>query len=89
MLRGKLDIFADVLEVARKGATKTRIISQANLNQKVATCSLSLLVDLDLLAEKHNSPVSYITTEKGLRLLQEYHHMKRLLDSKIELEATF
>jgi len=82
MTRSKLDIFAHVLEAARNGTTKTRIVSQANLNQKFVTYSLSLLVDLDLLAETRNSPVSYNTTEKGFRFLHEYRLLLGLLESK-------
>jgi predicted transcriptional regulator len=79
MPRSKLDIFAQVLEMAKNGTTKTRVVSQANLNQKLATYLLSLLVNLDLLAEKHNSPVSYCTTEKGFRFLNEYRRIQKLL----------
>lgn len=81
MPRNKFDIFAKVLEMAKKGTTKTRIVSQANLNQKVAKHSVRLLLDLNLLVETHNSPVSYFTTEKGLRFLYEYNSLKRLLNS--------
>jgi len=89
MPRSKLDIFAEVLEMARGGTTKTRIVSQTNLNQKLATYSLSLLVDLDLLVATHNSPVSYGTTEKGLRFLHEYRRLQMLLDSEKGLKETF
>jgi len=82
MLRSRLDIFAQVLETALKGATKTKIVSQTNLNQKFATHSLNLLVNLDLLIETHNSPISYSTTEKGLQFLQEYRCLQKLLNSK-------
>jgi len=80
--RSKLDIFAEVLEIAKNGTTKTRIISQANLNRKLATCILHLLADLDLLAEAQNSPISYCTTEKGFRFLHEYRYIQGLLNSE-------
>jgi len=89
MLRSKLDIFAKVLETARNGTTKTRITNEANLNHKFATHSLRLLVDLDLLAETQNSPISYGTTEKGFRFLDEYRRLQRLLESETGLKEKF
>jgi len=88
MPRSKLEIFAEVLQIARDGTTKSKIVSQANLNQKLTTRMLSLLVNLDLLAATHNSPLSYSTTEKGLRFLHEYLRLQRLWDSESGLENT-
>lgn len=80
MTRSKLDIFAQILEKSKKGSTKTNLIGQANLNQKFATSALELLVDLDLLTARSNSPTSYFTSDKGLKFLQEYEHMQNLLE---------
>ena len=88
MLRSKLDILAEVLETAKGGTTKTRIVSQANLNQKLTADMLSLLMDLNLLAATQNRPISYGTTEKGLRFLYEYRRMQRLLDSELACTET-
>jgi len=88
MPRTTLDILAQVLETAKSGTTKTRIVSQANLNQKLTTNLLNLLMDLNLLAATQNSPISYGTTEKGLRFLHEYHRMRRLLDSELGCQET-
>ena len=80
MLRSKIDMLADVLEAARRGATKTRIMSRANLNQKLADYSIRLLVDLKLLTEKNSSPISRFTTNKGLKFLEEYHRLQKTLE---------
>jgi predicted transcriptional regulator len=82
MPRSKLDILAEVLEIARNETTKTRIVGAANLNQKIATYSLNLLVDLDLVTERHNSPLSYHITEKGLGFLNEYRRLQKILNTK-------
>jgi len=87
MQRSKFDVFAEVLEIARNGTTKSRIVSQANLNQKTATCSLRLLVNLNLLARTQNSPISYDTTEKGLQFLHEYRRLEQLMNSKTTATA--
>jgi predicted transcriptional regulator len=82
MPRSKLDILAEVLEIARNETTKTRIVGAANLNQKIATQSLNLLVDLDLVTERRNSPLSYRITEKGLGFLNEYHRLQKILNTE-------
>ena len=74
-------MLAEVLETARNGTTKTRVVTKANLNQKLATSMLSLLLDLNLLTATHNSPTSFSTTEKGFRFLREYRRLQSLLDS--------
>ena len=74
-------MLAEVLETARNGTTKTRVVTKANLNQKLATRMLSLLLDLDLLTATHKSPTSYSTTEKGFRFLHEYRRLHSLLDA--------
>jgi predicted transcriptional regulator len=82
MTRSKLDIFAQILEVAKSGKTKTAIVSQVNLNQQLATSTLKLLLDLDLVSEKRNSPTAYLTSERGLRFLREYQYLRQILESK-------
>ncbi len=79
MLRSKIEIFADILEAAGKGASKTRIMSKANLNQKLAEPSIRLLADLKMLSEKDKNPVSYSTTPNGFQFLKEYRRIKEIL----------
>jgi len=87
MPRSKLDILAEVLEMARNETSKTRIVTVANLNQKIATHSLNLLVDLNLVSKRHNSPLSYHTTEKGLGFLNEYYRLQKLMSKENERQA--
>ncbi len=82
MTRSKLDIFAQILDKAKTGTTKTGLVYQANLNQKLATSALRLLVDLDLMLVRTNSPTSYVTSDKGLKFLREYAHLHELMESK-------
>jgi len=84
MSRSKLDIFAQLLEIAKNGATRDRITSQIDVHEKIVDSSLSLLTDLDLLKEAHNSPVSLVTTERGLQFLTEYQGLTRKLGSAEE-----
>jgi len=89
MPKTKLDMLAEVLEIAKDGTTKTKIVTQANLNQKLATHMLSLMTDLDLLAATQKNPIHYCTTERGFRLLCEYRNLRKLLDSELNLQEAF
>ena len=82
MPRSKLDLLAEVQEKSRKETTKTKIVTSANLNQTLATHSLNLLVNLELLTERHNSPTSYCTTEKGIQFINEYRRLQKLLNAE-------
>jgi predicted transcriptional regulator len=81
MPRSKLDFLAHVLETARTVTTREQIASQADAHNGLVDNSLSLLKDLNLLAERHNSPVSFVTTEKGRQFLQDYSRLTKQLGS--------
>jgi predicted transcriptional regulator len=70
-----------LLETARKGTTREQIASQADAHCGLVDSSLSFLKDLDLLAEMHNSPISFVTTEKGSKFLHDYERLTKQLDS--------
>ena len=80
MLRSKIEILADILEAARRGSSKTRIMSKANLNQKLANPSIRLLTDLKLLTEKKSKAVTYFTTASGFQFLEEYSRLQKTLE---------
>jgi len=82
MSRSKLDLFAKVLEMARNGTTGAKIASQENLQRELVDSSLRLLTNLDLLMETRNSPVSFVTTQKGCQFLQDYQHLAKRLNSE-------
>jgi len=86
MSRSKLDFLAHVLETARNGTTRERISSQADAHHGLVDNSLSLLTDLRLLTETHNSPVSFVTTEKGIQFLQDYERLTKQLGSDDRLK---
>jgi predicted transcriptional regulator len=83
MLRSRIEILADILEAARRGATKTTITSKANLNQKLVDHSIRLLIELKLLKQltkENNSPVSYVTTNNGFQFLEKYRQLQKTLE---------
>lgn len=71
--RGKLDIMADILSVARDGAGKTEIVYKTNLNFTRLKGYIAYLEAKGLL--EHIGPV-YRSTEKGKEFLRDYQKMK-------------
>jgi predicted transcriptional regulator len=74
--RGRIEITADILSVAREEAKKTQIVYNANLNFKRVDAYLHYLVDKGLI---ENTGGVYKTTEKGKEFLHDYKKMKKLL----------
>ena len=74
--RGKFEIIADVLSVAREGAKKTQIVYKANLNFKIVSEYLSFLEVKGFIG---NTSRDYTTTEKGEKFLRIYKEMEELL----------
>jgi len=75
MRRSKLDIYADILNVAREGAKKTQIVYKANLNFKIIKEYLSILISKGLV---DNSDQYYITTKQGTTFLENYQKLNRV-----------
>lgn len=69
--RGRLDIVADILNVASHGAKKTEIMYQANLSYKLVTKYLTEVIEACLVrfvrAER-----CYVLTSKGKEFLERY-----------------
>lgn len=81
MRRGRLSIIADILDVAKRGAIKTRIMYGASLSFVQLNEYLSFLLDANLLkAVETEKKTIYKTTDKGLRYLQSYMEIGELLE---------
>ncbi|MFB0523349.1 MAG: winged helix-turn-helix domain-containing protein [Candidatus Bathyarchaeia archaeon] len=78
--RDRLSIIAEILDKAREGVLKTRIMYKANLSFAQINEYLSLIVDLDLLeVAKNPEKTIYKTTHRGLQYLQGYKEIRELL----------
>ncbi len=77
MLKSKLDVLAQMLEMAEIGTTKNKIAFQMDLHHELVDKSLNLLTNLDLLKETRNSPISFVITQKGLQFLHDYLNLKK------------
>jgi predicted transcriptional regulator len=74
--RCKLDIIADMLRVANRGAKKTQIMYQANLSYKLLTKYLKEVVKADLVHFEH-AENCYVLTSKGEKFLERYKEYSR------------
>jgi len=78
--RDKLFIIAEILEIAREGTLKTQIMYRANLSFTQLNQYLKLLTEIKLLEKvKKNDKSIYLTTEKGMKFLQNYREISQLL----------
>ena len=78
--RDKLFIIAEILEIAREGTLKTQIMYRANLSFTQLNQYLDLLTKIKLLEiMKENEKNVYMTTEKGMKYLQNYREITKLL----------
>lgn len=83
--RGRLSIIADILDVAKIGALKTRIMYGASLSFSQLSDYLSFLLDANLLKIVDNPKRSlYKTTNKGLQYLQSYMEIGELMKKEEE-----
>jgi predicted transcriptional regulator len=85
--RGRLDIIADILNVASRNAKKTQIMYQANLSYRVLQKYLAAIAGAQLISFE-NEGQHYSLTSKGQEFLEAYdeysktnkHVEKRLND---------
>lgn len=71
MKRSRQEIFSQILEICINGASKTKIVYQANLNFKTVNPYLNTLIKNDLIKINEGRAINYETTPKGIRLLED------------------
>ena len=69
--RGRLEIIADILNVAKGKAKKTQIMYKANLSYKVLQRYLEETIAASLI-DFENGTQCYALTEKGTKFLEAY-----------------
>lgn len=79
--RSRMDIVAEMLNIAQGGAIKTRIMYRAFLSFPQLKEYLAVLMERGLLEyeEKNNE---YVTTESGKRFLKVYREIGQLIFPK-------
>lgn len=79
MKRSKDIIISQILDICTTGASKTRIVYQANLNFRTVNPYIELLSKNGLIEAAHGQTVYYKTTPKGLKILKEFKHIQNEL----------
>jgi predicted transcriptional regulator len=83
--RSRLSIIADILDIAKRGTIKTRIMYGARLSFTQLNEYFSFLLDVNLLeAVETAKKTIYKTTTKGLQYLQCYMEIRELLEKEEE-----
>lgn len=75
--RKRVQIAADIIEIAKQGSRKTRIMYLGNLSFDLLQKYLDMLVNYDLLEVRGGPEKSYVATEKGRRFLEDYQELRK------------
>ncbi len=79
MKRSRHAIISQILEICRDGASKTRIVYQANLNFRTVNPYIDLLIKNDLIIIKQGKNLLYETTENGRALAENFKQIDNQL----------
>ena len=79
MKRSREEILAQILNTCQEGASKTRVVYQANLNFKTVNFYLETLIGNNLIEVRTGKNVLYETTQKGANLLESINRVNENL----------
>jgi predicted transcriptional regulator len=77
MKRSRDMIVSQILGICAKGATKTRIVYQANLNFKTVNPYIELLTKNGMIGITEGQNKVYETTNKGVKWLESFKVIQR------------
>ncbi len=80
MKRSRHTIISQILDICDGGASKTKIVYQANLNFRTVNPYIELLTKNGLIESKSGRPVLYEITDKGLKLQENFKQIDGSLD---------
>jgi predicted transcriptional regulator len=75
--RSRIKIAADILEIAKTGSRKTKIMYLGNLSFDLLQKYLDMLVKFSLLEVHGDSEKNYVATEKGKQFLADYRELQK------------
>jgi predicted transcriptional regulator len=79
MKRSKHEIFSKILEICVDGASKTRIVYQANLNFRTVNPYLQILIKNNLLEASQEDHKLYKTTAEGVNMYEQISKISSML----------
>lgn len=81
-------IISQILEVCIGGASKTRIVYQANLNFRTVNPYIDLLIKRGLIETALGTRVMYKTTDEGIELMKSFkHHQEEISKLRVAIEG--
>jgi predicted transcriptional regulator len=84
MKRSKDMIISQILDICMTGASKTKIVYQANLNFRTVNPYIDLLSKNNLIEVINGSITIYKTTGKGKKMLKEFKNIQEELPELYE-----
>lgn len=79
MKRSKHEIFSKILEICLNGASKTKIVYQANLNFRTVNPYLDVLIKNNLLEARKENHILYKTTSEGASIQETISKVNDML----------
>jgi predicted transcriptional regulator len=79
MKRSKQEIFSKILEICLNGASKTKIVYQANLNFRTVNPYLDILIKNNLLEASNENHILYKTTKEGANMQETIIKVNNML----------
>jgi len=76
-----MQIMVSILDTCTRGANKTRIVYQVNLNFRTVNPYLNLLEEKGLIQVMDDEVTLYKTTSKGLDLIENFSNINKMLKS--------
>lgn len=73
-------IISQILDICASGASKTKIVYQANLNFRTVNPYIDLLTKNGMINVRDGPNTLYETTEKGMDLLDSYKRIQDVLN---------
>ena len=75
--RNRMEITAGILDIAKNGSRKTRIMYLGNLSFDLLQKYLDMLVNVGLLEQRNNDDRMYVATEKGRKFLEDFNELQK------------
>ena len=83
-----MEIAASILDIAKNGSRKTRIMYLGNLSFDLLLKYVDLLINLGLMQIVDGPEKTYITTEKGRQFLADFQELQKHAEAAEEKKQT-
>lgn len=84
--RSSMEIMVNILEEARSGINKTRLVYRTNLNFIVVQKYIDFLTEKGLIQTDQRPNLVYVTTERGVQFLNEFTKLTDIMGVEQTIE---